>query len=440
MLTSSLFSILIIISSMILLVSLSFKGIGQVFAPLICAALVALVAQSGFINALFTIFPAGAASFLQRIMMPAISGTLFGELLAASGAAQTIGKKATDILGVNNGSYIIMVLTLILTLSGMTFILFIIAAFSNALMKESDLPPYIGMVAYIGFNEITAFCVPGVPHPINLLPTIFLGTDLYAGGIQGIVSAIVGYTLVIFFVRKLTKNARKNNIGYFQIFFFNENNQQDNRTNPIKLGIAVIPLITVIVTSYFFQKVANLPSTVAIFFGQTIAILLLIILCRSNFKGNIFHILEKVISNCSMFLLSCACMVGYAAVVSDTAAFISLQDSLAAMNLNPYVFTFVGVGLLSAITAEANSGIILFLESFGSRFISNPAIDLGAIHRIAMMTSAGFDSMPHSGNVLMNLKVFGLNHKTGYKYIFVTSVLIPTVYALCGLCVTLLLR
>ena len=55
--------------------------------------------------------------------------------------------------------------------------------------------------------------------------------------------------------------------------------------------------------------------------------------------------------------------------------------------------------------------------------------NMGAVHRIATVTASTLDSLPHNTNVCVSMQVFGMNHKTSYKYAFVSTVLIPLIYA-----------
>ena len=44
---------------------------------------------------------------------------------------------------------------------------------------------------------------------------------------------------------------------------------------------------------------------------------------------------------------------------------------------------------------------------------------------VASLSSGGLDTLPHNGQVITTLAIFGLTHKQAYKDIFVTSVVIP---------------
>ena len=55
--------------------------------------------------------------------------------------------------------------------------------------------------------------------------------------------------------------------------------------------------------------------------------------------------------------------------------------------------------------------------------------NMGAVHRIATTTASTLDSLPHSTNVCVSIQVFGMTHKQSYKHVFVSTVLIPIIYA-----------
>ncbi|MBF7025633.1 hypothetical protein [Staphylococcus kloosii] len=48
-------------------------------------------------------------------------------------------------------------------------------------------------------------------------------------------------------------------------------------------------------------------------------------------------------------------------------------------------------------------------------------VDPELIHRVATMSSSIFTVMPHTGVVLTFFALTGLNHKNGFKYLFITN-------------------
>ena len=64
------------------------------------------------------------------------------------------------------------------------------------------------------------------------------------------------------------------------------------------------------------------------------------------------------------------------------------------------------------------------MENFGATILGNPAINVGALHRIAAISGAGFDfPAPQRGHCLP-LSVFKLSYKDGYFQQFMMSVLV----------------
>jgi H+/gluconate symporter-like permease len=49
------------------------------------------------------------------------------------------------------------------------------------------------------------------------------------------------------------------------------------------------------------------------------------------------------------------------------------------------------------------------------------------LHRVATLSSGGFDTLPHNGAVISLLAICGLTHKDSYKDIFMVAVAIPVV-------------
>ncbi len=416
-------SLTIFISAIVLLVVLSYRGLGQVVAPIICVALVSLISKAGFIESFFVTFPQGAATFVVRMLLPVMSGSVLGEMMSASGSGQSIGKAVTRLLGKDNAPYVIMITSFIVALSGMNSSIFAIAALSHVVMKEADLPSYIGMVSFLSIKEVTGMAMPGLPYSGNLLPTTYLGTDLYAGAVPGIIAMLFGWSLTVVYVKKLVKQARAENKGYENFFVSSRKDAEGQKTPSVT--VAVLPFSLVLVLTFVLQKVFSVKASVAAFSTQVAAILMMMITCRKYFNVKIDMALTSGVKRGAEFIVPAACLVGFASVAADTSIFESIQIFLFSLKMDPYLFTFVAVSLLAAISCDATSAMIMFFQTFTDNFLGNSAVNLGYIHRIAAITCTGFDSLPQGGMCLLTLKTFGYDHKSGYKYFGTASLLIP---------------
>ncbi|MCR4711812.1 MAG: hypothetical protein K5707_05880 [Clostridia bacterium] len=81
------------------------------------------------------------------------------------------------------------------------------------------------------------------------------------------------------------------------------------------------------------------------------------------------------------------------------------------------------ISVACGITATAAGGLQIVLGQLGGTFMAsgwNPAV----LHRLSVMTTGVFDSLPHSAAIMNGFQVFCVDHKMVYKYVFVETVLI----------------
>ena len=49
------------------------------------------------------------------------------------------------------------------------------------------------------------------------------------------------------------------------------------------------------------------------------------------------------------------------------------------------------------------------------------------LHRVAAISSGGFDCLPHNGAVITLFAITGMNHKKSYPDIFMVAVVVPVI-------------
>lgn len=107
--------------------------------------------------------------------------------------------------------------------------------------------------------------------------------------------------------------------------------------------------------------------------------------------------------------------------------------------MNPYLFTSVAINLLVGITADGASGVILLTENFGATTLGNLAINVGALHCIAVIFDAGFGSLSYSGAITSQLSVLKFSYKDGYFQQFMINALINLLVGLLVMLMTVVL-
>jgi H+/gluconate symporter-like permease len=408
---------------------LVFKGVPHILSALSAVIIVCIVSQNGFLNALVDTFQGAAAKTIASMTLLILSGSILGGVMSATGCSESLGNHFVKWLGVKNAPWIIMIVTFLTVLGGNGQYVFVVVAVSISVMAAANMPMYIAMVAMSGAGIMTSFMLPGFPGITNIIPTMFLHTDVYAGSLIGIVCFVVGIVLHIFYILKLMKQAERGGIGYTAPS--NIMPQEDTKTLP-SFGVALLPVLLVVLLVFLFQKTtlkwdANRSAIVA----QAIAILVMYIMNWKRLPKKLAP-LATSIEKSLPFLVGLACIQGLAGVLGTTSAYQAVLHFVTTIHLNPYVTTVLAVAIIAAITTDGLGCMIVFFQTVAPSIIALPGVNLGVIHRLTTMTATTVDSLPHNGSIYMTLQLFGYSHKSGYKYLFISSVLIPSICAAIG--------
>ena len=175
--------------------------------------------------------------------------------------------------------------------------------------------------------------------------------------------------------------------------------------------------------SLLFQGI-GIAAIQATTYAQVLSILLLYVLVGKKGLAHPFQTCVRGIQGSLIPVVFISIVVGYGSAVQATPVFSWLVQQVLSMDMNPYLLTFVAVNLLAGMTANGTGGVTLFMQNFGDTILNNPAVNVGALHRIAAISGSGFDSLPHNGAIAFQLSVFKLSYKEGYFQQFMMSVLV----------------
>jgi H+/gluconate symporter-like permease len=95
---------------------------------------------------------------------------------------------------------------------------------------------------------------------------------------------------------------------------------------------------------------------------------------------------------------------------------------------NPVISLAVAVNVLAGITGSASGGLSIALQTLGTTYVElaqQYGISLELMHRVATLSSGGFDALPHNGAVITLLGICGLSHRQSYADIGMVAVVIP---------------
>ncbi len=116
------------------------------------------------------------------------------------------------------------------------------------------------------------------------------------------------------------------------------------------------------------------------------------------------------------------------------------------LDIPAYFKAFVGIELLAGVVGSSSGGLSIGLPVlkgagvFGglqmvngvSTWVYPAGTTADTFHRLTAIAAGGLDTLPHTGGIFLVLGVYQLTHKDAYKYIFVTSVLLPVIVAFVG--------
>lgn len=426
---------IILILGIVLFVVLCYKGMHTATAALIASAFVALSSTEGFITTITSTWASGVGAFAVDNGLAFISAGLFSYLMRETRSGEAIANKMIKLIGADHSPYIIAVTAAVLQLAGIQSYIFIVAAMTFSLMKEANLPIYIGYAACVAVPPIVTFTFPGVTAMPNVLPTTFLGTTTWAAPGLSLATAATGIILMVCYMQYIIHQARKKGIGY--------TTSEENEYGASKLfgdietpafWKAIVPILLVIVLTGWFQLGLKMSAMNALIFGMWITSAVVVFFNWNTVihKIHITRALSQGTTEMFPFILMSGCVYGFGMVTQASACFQPLLDAIMSINVNPYLTVWLSVCLIAGLCADGVSGMVMWLGVFGNQFGMGNTMGVNpeAVHRIAVSAATTFDSLPHSPMLAQGMAVFKTNLKESYKYSFILTVVFPVIFSL----------
>ena len=434
-----------ILISLALLTWIAYRGFSVIlFAP-ICALLAALTAGMSLMPTYSELFMNSAGTYVKNFFPIFLLGAVFGKVMEESGMARSIARWIVQRLGPARAIISIVLAASILTYGGVSLFVvgFAVYPFAASIFLEANFPRRLipGAIA-LGAFGCTMTAIPGTPQIQNMIPTKYFNTDAFAAPVFGLVGSVIIYTLGLLWLEYRKHKMIAAGEGYGRLDTRTDHSKKDDVEDVPPL-VAFIPLLAVLVLNFILTKVIGgwdqsiiqdptftklalaskvIPvATWALIIALVCGILLAIILSAKQFKlrGNLMLALNAGTIGSLLAIMNTASEVGYGNIISSLPGFRSVRDFL--MSVDP------GTPLISeAIMVNLLAGIAL--ETMGQRYLEwalQAGINPELLHRVAAMSSGGFDTMPHNGAVITLLAICGMTHKESYPDIGMVSLVIP---------------
>ncbi|MGM0542477.1 MAG: GntP family permease [Pseudomonadota bacterium] len=445
-------STLAIVISLALLIFLAYRGITVLLlAPLMAALAVSLSGDIAFLLPIYTdTFMGALGDYVIQFFPLFILGALFGQLMADSGAAQSIANGIVSKLGTHHVVLTVVMACAILTYGGVSLfvVAFAIYPISRELFRRANAPKrLIPASIALGSFTFTMTALPGTPAIQNAIPIPYFETNSFAAPGLGIIAGLVMLGLGTFYLQTRVNRASAKGEGYGHHTERETDESETENVEPMSLGLAFIPLVMVIGLNALLTY-GVFPSVDLSFIsdefedvspsGQTglwsILIALLsasawLIITRWSRWNDLKATVNKGCFGSLLPIFNTASEVGYGAVIASLAGFAIIRDAVLNVSPgNPLISEAMAMSVLAGITGSSSGGLSIALETLGSEYLTmaqEAGIDPELMHRVATISAGGMDTLPHSGAVITLLTICGLTHRQSYGNVAMVTIVLP---------------
>lgn len=441
-----------ILLSLVLLMTLAYRGINVlVLAPLM-ALLAVLLGRDAPLLATYTqVYMTSLGGYLVNYFPLFLLGSIFGKLMADSGSAQSISQFIVQRVGQQRVILAIVLACAILTYGGVSLFVVAFAVFPIAaeIFRRSETPKRLMPAAIaLGSFTFTMTALPGTPAIQNAIPMPFFGTTPFAAPVLGILGGMVMLCGGMYWLNHRARLAMNAGEGYGD--HDDQYGTQESVQAIPSIWIAIIPILIVIAGNFAFSKYfiprwdttylsesqygpTDLKAVLGIWSiicGLLIAIAALIVLHWNRWR-NLMDSVNHGTKDSLLPIFNTASEVGYGTVIASLAAFVVVRDFI--INLspgNPLISEAFAVTTLAGITGSASGGLSIALSTLGATYLElaeEAGVSPDLLHRVASMAAGAFDTLPHNGAVITLLAITRLTHRTSYFDIFIVAVVFPAI-------------
>jgi H+/gluconate symporter-like permease len=452
-------STLAIIVSLVLLMFLAYRGITVLLlAPLMALLAVTLSGELQFFLPIYTdTFMKALSAYVLSFLPVFLLGSLFGQLMADSGAAHTISQWIVNKLGHKHAIVTVVLACAILTYGGVSLfvVAFAIYPIARDLFRQADIPKRLVPASIaLGSFTFTMTAMPGTPAIQNAIPIPYFGTNVFAAPGLGLIASAIMLFGGLWWLQSRATQARIAGEGYGvhaedDTDDSNKAAENDSRTTEMPLLPALLPLFLVIGVNALFtyavfpdmdlgfiterfpnvspQKMTGLW---ALIIALTVACAVLIV-SRLGRWSNLRDSVNKGVFGFMLPLFNTASEVGYGAVIAGLAGFAVIRDAVLNVSPgNPLISEAVAMNVLAGITGSSSGGLSIALQTLGPdylRMAQAAGISPELMHRVAVMAAGGFDTLPHCGAIITLLAICKLNHRQSYLNIAAVTMGVPLI-------------
>lgn len=416
-----------IIVGLVLLMALAYLGWSIIWVAPVVAGVVALMSGLNVFDTYTGTYMTGLVGFVQKWFPIFLLGAVFGKLMEETGAAKSVAKKVTQLIGKKRAILGVLIASALLTYGGVSLFVVVFAVYpiALALFKEANVTRRLLVPTFaLGAFTFTMTSMPGTPQIQNLIPMEYFHTTPTSGWIIGIVTTLIMAVGGYFWLSYREKSLSAKGEGFIESDdVVSVSGEDEHIPNWI---LSLVPLLIVVL----LLNVVKLEPIYALLLG----VLSIMLINLKDYKKFIFSVNEGA-KGSVMAILNTSAAVGFGAVIAVIPAFDNITTWLLNISSNPLVAESIAVQIMAIITGSASGGMGIALSTLGDTFYNlsqTTGISPDAFHRMAAIAS-GASIFPNNGALLTLLAVTGLSHRETYKDVFVVAFIIPTIAMIVGI-------
>lgn len=421
-----------ILAALVIIVVGSLKSLNLIILSSLAAFLVAATGGVGLISG-YSTYLGGVANSIITMFPLFLGGQLLGCFLEASCMTESLANAIIKKAGTKAIVLAVFTVSWVLVFCGINVfvIIFTVYPLACAFFKVGDIPRSLIPACVLGAC-VSQQTLPGVTTTANVLSTEAFGVPAAAGPVTGIVMSAFLFTANGYYLHRQGQKARER--GEHFVPLPGENFDVDLNKTGLPHPALVIPPIGVVLVAL---NVFRVPAYASLYLGAIVCILLF--WGRIGGVSGTISTLNKAAKSSQSVISTCA-IIGFSSIVTAVPGYNLLLSGLEKISGgNPYIFAFVAVAAIAAVSGSATGGVRFVLDSFKDTLLAmggRPA----SLVRVICASSLTFDSLPHNSAVVLTLNACNVTHKEGYKHLAVTTVLntslatiIAIVFAMIGI-------
>ncbi|MBC6427768.1 MAG: GntP family permease [Cellvibrionales bacterium] len=437
--------------ALIALIFMAFRGVNIIIAALLGAGIVALTNGLSPVETFGQVFTFGAEpggigafDFMGRFFLLFVTGAMFGTLMAKSYAMNSIAELLGRLLGPRQALLIVAFTTAILTYGGVVafVVVFVVYPLGLQLIQRAKLPRRLLVAAMVlGGGTFTLTAMPGTPSIHNAIPTVTLGTDLYAGAVLGLFASAIMLGLGVWYLLREQRRAA-DWVPPADHYLLDSVEPSDEPLPDwricllpmaVVIGLIALPkLLSQILGAG--PAAGGLAATLEALSQESVLwpSAALVIGC-----GMVYLLFPRVrrefvahaglgANNSVMPLISMGAIIGFGAVVAQTSGYQQFAAFMPSLDLPPKISAVLSVNVISGVTGSSSGGLGIFMSTLAEQYLAQ-GVDPAVLHRLVAIACGCFDSLPHSGGVIALFAIMRVTHRDAYKDLGVVTVVIPLI-------------